>query len=89
VKALETLIRETIAAEGPMRLDRYMALCLGHPRHGYYMTRDPFGAGGDFVTAPEISQLFGELVGVVRHRLACWARRRHSISSSWVRDAAP
>ena len=61
---LETLIRETIAAEGPMRLDRYMALCLGHPRHGYYMTRDPFGAGGDFVTAPEISQLFGELVGV-------------------------
>ena len=62
--ALEKLIRETIAADGPMRLDRYMALCLGHPRHGYYMTRDPFGAGGDFVTAPEISQVFGELVGV-------------------------
>ena len=62
--ALETLIRATIAAEGPMRLDRFMALCLGHPRHGYYMTRDPFGAAGDFLTAPEISQVFGELVGV-------------------------
>ena len=62
--ALETLIREAIAAEGPMRLDHYMALCLGHPQHGYYMTRDPLGAAGDFVTAPEISQLFGELVGV-------------------------
>ena len=46
-----------------MRLDEYMALCLGHPEHGYYTTRDPFGAGGDFTTAPEISQMFGELVG--------------------------
>ena len=42
----------------------YMALCLGHPQHGYYMTRDPFGTGGDFITAPEISQMFGELIGL-------------------------
>ncbi len=61
---LETIIRGMIRADGPMPLDRYMALCLGHPEHGYYMTRDPFGAGGDFTTAPEISQVFGELIGV-------------------------
>jgi SAM-dependent MidA family methyltransferase len=53
-----------IATEGPMPVARYMALCLGHPVHGYYMTRDPFGARGDFVTAPEISQMFGELLGL-------------------------
>jgi NADH dehydrogenase [ubiquinone] 1 alpha subcomplex assembly factor 7 len=41
-----------------------MSLCLGHPEHGYYMTRDPFGTQGDFTTAPEISQVFGELIGV-------------------------
>jgi SAM-dependent MidA family methyltransferase len=53
-----------IAAEGPISVERYMALCLGHPRHGYYMTRDPFGREGDFTTAPEISQMFGELLGL-------------------------
>ena len=47
-----------------MALDRYMTLCLSHPEHGYYFTRDPFGAEGDFTTAPEISQVFGELLGV-------------------------
>ncbi|MFG1348134.1 class I SAM-dependent methyltransferase [Xanthobacter autotrophicus] len=57
-------IRALIAADGPMPLSRYMALCLGHPRHGYYMTRDPLGARGDFTTAPEISQMFGELLGL-------------------------
>ena len=61
---LERLIREMIAAEGPMRLDRYMGLCLGHPEHGYYMQGDPFGAEGDFITAPEVSQAFGELIGI-------------------------
>lgn len=61
---LEEIIRGLIAANGPMRLDRYMELCLGHPKHGYYMSRDPIGARGDFITAPEISQAFGELVGV-------------------------
>ncbi len=62
--ALETELLRTIGAEGPVTLDRYMALCLGHASYGYYMTRDPFGAAGDFVTAPEVTQMFGEMVGV-------------------------
>jgi NADH dehydrogenase [ubiquinone] 1 alpha subcomplex assembly factor 7 len=61
---LADALREMIATDGPMPLDRYMALALGHPQHGYYITRDPFGAAGDFVTSPEISQMFGELLGL-------------------------
>jgi NADH dehydrogenase [ubiquinone] 1 alpha subcomplex assembly factor 7 len=61
---LEHIIRQRIAAEGPMGVGTFMALALGHPEHGYYMTRDPFGRTGDFTTAPEIAQMFGELLGL-------------------------
>ena len=53
-----------IEANGPMTLAEYMGLCLMHPEHGYYTTRDPLGAAGDFTTAPEISQIFGEMLGL-------------------------
>jgi SAM-dependent MidA family methyltransferase len=56
MSALRQDIVELIAQEGPITLERYMTLALSHPTKGYYTTRDPFGAGGDFITAPEISQ---------------------------------
>jgi NADH dehydrogenase [ubiquinone] 1 alpha subcomplex assembly factor 7 len=52
-----------IRAAGPLTVAEYMAAALGDPRHGYYTQRDPFGISGDFITAPEISQMFGELLG--------------------------
>jgi SAM-dependent MidA family methyltransferase len=61
---LEAEIRRRIAAAGPMPVTEYMALCLADPTHGYYTTRDPLGAGGDFITAPEVSQMFGEMLGL-------------------------
>jgi SAM-dependent MidA family methyltransferase len=65
-----------IHADGPMRIDEYMSTCLLHPTKGYYTTRPPFGAEGDFTTAPEISQMFGELIGL-------------SIAQSWLDQGAP
>lgn len=61
---LEREIRRLIEVAGPMPVARYMSLCLTHPQHGYYVTRDPFGVNGDFTTSPEISQIFGELLGL-------------------------
>lgn len=56
-------IAAEIAATGPMTVADFMARALGDPEHGYYATRDPLGAAGDFTTAPEISQMFGEMAG--------------------------
>jgi NADH dehydrogenase [ubiquinone] 1 alpha subcomplex assembly factor 7 len=61
---LEIEIRRRITAAGPMPVGEYMALCLSDPDYGYYTTRDPLGTRGDFITAPEISQMFGELLGL-------------------------
>ena len=73
---LEAEIRRRITAAGPMPVAQYMSLCLTHPELGYYVRRDPFGTQGDFVTAPEISQMFGELIGL-------WA------ASTWRQIGAP
>ncbi len=61
---LGRLLVRRIAATGPITLADYMTECLLHPEHGYYTTRSPFGAAGDFTTAPEISQMFGEMLGL-------------------------
>jgi SAM-dependent MidA family methyltransferase len=53
-----------IRALGPLTVAEFMAEALMHPAFGYYATRDPFGVTGDFITAPEISQMFGELLGL-------------------------
>ena len=62
--ALAAHIRGLIAGAGPISVARYMALALGHPEHGYYQRGDPLGVAGDFITAPEISQIFGEIIGL-------------------------
>ncbi len=64
MSALKPLILRQIATTGPLSVAEYMTLCLLHPQHGYYTTRDPLGAAGDFTTAPEISQIFGEMLGL-------------------------
>lgn len=73
---LAALLAARIAAAGPIGLDDFMAECLTHPRHGYYSTRDPLGAGGDFTTAPEVSQMFGELLGL-------------ALAQAWLDQGAP
>jgi SAM-dependent MidA family methyltransferase len=57
-------IKALIRTTGPISVTDYFSLCLADPEHGYYRTRDPFGRAGDFVTAPEVSQLFGEMLGI-------------------------
>jgi len=73
---LARLLARRITATGPITVADYMAECLLHPTHGYYTTREPFGAAGDFTTAPEISQMFGEMLGL-------------SLAQGWLDQGAP
>ena len=74
--SLRDLIVAQIREDGPMSVAEYMRLCLLHPRFGYYVAQMPFGAEGDFTTAPEISQMFGEMVGLC-------------LAQSWLDQGAP
>ena len=65
---LERALRQRIQAEGPITVEAFMEACNAY----YYATRDPLGADGDFTTAPEISQMFGEMVGAAL--TDCWTR---------------
>ena len=67
----DPLVRR-LREQGPMTVAEYMAEALGHPEYGYYTGRDPLGRAGDFITAPEISQMFGELIGL--WMAAVWTR---------------
>lgn len=62
--SLKDRIAALIEAQGPISVAQFMTVALLDPKEGYYATRDPFGVGGDFTTAPEISQMFGEMVGL-------------------------
>ncbi|ADO42104.1 class I SAM-dependent methyltransferase [Ketogulonicigenium vulgare] len=74
--SLAARIKRMIAQGGPMRLSDYMSLCLLDPEAGYYTTRTAIGAGGDFITAPEVSQVFGELIGL-------------ALAQAWLDQGAP
>ncbi len=74
--ALRDILLRQIATTGPMPVSDYMTTCLLHPEHGYYTTRDPLGRAGDFITAPEISQMFGELIGLC-------------LAQSWIDQGQP
>ncbi|MEM6887871.1 MAG: SAM-dependent methyltransferase [Pseudomonadota bacterium] len=62
--SLDALLKARIKSQGPLTIAEYMTECLLHPTYGYYTTRDPLGRTGDFITAPEVSQMFGEMLGL-------------------------
>ena len=89
--SLKSRIAALIAAQGPISVAQFMTLALHDPKDGYYATRDPFGAAGDFITAPEISQMFGEMLGLwcvqVWHDQG--QPKNHAAGGAGARAAAP
>jgi SAM-dependent MidA family methyltransferase len=75
-ETLAARLAAQIAQDGPLTVAQYMTACLHDPQAGYYATRPALGAEGDFITAPLVSQMFGELIGV-------WA------ASVWMQLGAP
>ncbi len=73
---LSAILLSQIARSGPLSIAEFMTQCLLHPEHGYYTTHQPLGAAGDFVTAPEISQMFGEMLGLC-------------LAQTWLDQGAP
>ncbi len=76
MSALKHILVDQIRRFGPISVAEYMTLCLLHPEHGYYTTRTALGADGDFTTAPEISQMFGEMLGL-------------ALAQSWLDQGSP
>ena len=74
--ALSEILKSRIETQGPMSIADYMVEALMHPDHGYYTQRDVFGAQGDFITAPEISQMFGEMIAL-------------SLGQAWMAQGRP
>src|SRR5207253_9543526 len=64
MNALGERIAALIAAQGPLTIAQFMTIAMHDRESGYYATRNPIGVEGDFITAPEVSQMFGELVGL-------------------------
>ena len=73
---LHRILLDRIETTGPINMADYMAACLMDPEHGYYTTRTVFGSQGDFTTSPEISQMFGELIGLC-------------LAQTWLDQGAP
>lgn len=76
MSGLKSQLLARIDTQGPLTIADYMAECLLNPEHGYYATRDPFGSQGDFITAPEVSQMFGEMIGL-------------ALAQSWLDQGRP
>ncbi|MDR6265190.1 MULTISPECIES: SAM-dependent methyltransferase [Rhodobacterales] len=73
---LHDILLRQIGRLGPMSISEFMTQCLYHPEHGYYTQAKPLGRAGDFITAPEISQMFGEMIGLC-------------LAQNWLDQGAP